>query len=124
MAVFFGAFKSDLADAKLYTILGTLGIVMGAVYILVMIQKVFLGKEREKPEHELHDLGMISSIYGWALMPLAAFTILLGVWPAPAVKVVDKQLEAWLVPLHEHSRNVDHGALPDVPKLPGATEEK
>jgi NADH-quinone oxidoreductase subunit M len=37
--------------AKAFTIVGTLGIVFGAVYILTMIQKVFLGKPKEVGAH-------------------------------------------------------------------------
>jgi hypothetical protein len=44
MMVFFGSFQSKLAHAETFTIVATAGIVLGAVYILVMIQKVFLGK--------------------------------------------------------------------------------
>ena len=46
--VFLGAYKSTvMPHAKPFTILATLGVVFGAVYILVMIQKVFLGKPKE-----------------------------------------------------------------------------
>jgi NADH-quinone oxidoreductase subunit M len=50
--VFLGAFKSTtMPHAKAFTVIGTLGIVFGAVYILVMIQKVFLGKPKEAGAH-------------------------------------------------------------------------
>jgi NADH-quinone oxidoreductase subunit M len=50
--VFLGSFKSEvLPHAKAFTILGTLGIVFGAVYILTMIEKVFLGKPKEAGGH-------------------------------------------------------------------------
>jgi NADH-quinone oxidoreductase subunit M len=50
--VFLGSFKSTLMPhAKAFTILGTLGIVFGAVYILTMLQKVFLGTPKEPGGH-------------------------------------------------------------------------
>jgi NADH-quinone oxidoreductase subunit M len=50
--VFLGSFKSTLMPhAKVFTILGTLGVVFGAVYILTMLQKVFLGTPKEVGGH-------------------------------------------------------------------------
>jgi NADH-quinone oxidoreductase subunit M len=52
MMVFLGSFKSEvMPHAKAFTLLGTLGIVFGAVYILVMLQKVFLGEPKELAGH-------------------------------------------------------------------------
>ncbi|MHC4924912.1 MAG: complex I subunit 4 family protein [Planctomycetota bacterium] len=55
--IFLGAFKSEvMPHAKVFTILGTLGIVFGAVYILTMIQRVFLGTPKELGDgHSAHD---------------------------------------------------------------------
>ncbi len=50
--VFLGSFKSTLMPhAKFFTIAGTLGVVFGAVYILTMLQKVFLGTPKEIGGH-------------------------------------------------------------------------
>ena len=92
MFVFFGAFKSELANAKVFTIVGTLGVVLGAVYILVMIQKVFLGTPREKPEHEFHDLSLREGLTLW---PLAIMTLALGIYPPPAVDLIDPAILNW-----------------------------
>jgi NADH-quinone oxidoreductase subunit M len=92
MMVFFGAFQSKLADAKLYTILGTVGIVMGAVYILVMIQKIFFGKAKERHEHELRE----PSVREWVtLAPLGALAIVLGVYPRLALDLINPYVESW-----------------------------
>jgi NADH-quinone oxidoreductase subunit M len=92
MTVFFGSFASKLPHAQTYTIVATLGIVLGAVYILVMIQKIFLGKPKEKHEHPLHE----PSAREWAMLaPLAVLAIWLGCWPKPAIDVIDKPVAAW-----------------------------
>jgi NADH-quinone oxidoreductase subunit M len=92
MTVFFGSFASKLPHAQTYTIVATAGIVLGAVYILVMIQKIFLGKPREKHEHPLHE----PSVREWAMLaPLAALAIWLGCWPKTAIDVIDKPVAAW-----------------------------
>jgi len=92
MMVFFGSFAGKLPHAQTYTIVATLGIVLGAVYILVMIQKVFLGKAREKHEHPLVEP---SARENWMLWPLAAIAVVIGVWPNVALKVIDKPVAEW-----------------------------
>jgi NADH-quinone oxidoreductase subunit M len=92
MMVFFGAFSSQLANAKLVTVIGTLGVVFGAVYILVMIQKVFLGKPRERHEHPLAE----PSGREWAMLaPLAVLAVWIGCWPRTALDVIEKPVAAW-----------------------------
>jgi NADH-quinone oxidoreductase subunit M len=92
MMVFFGSFKSPLAHAETVTVLATLGIVLGAAYILIMIQKIFLGKPRERHEHALHE----PSGREWAMLaPLAVIAIWLGVWPNTAIKTIDPDVKSW-----------------------------
>src|SRR6185295_12430483 len=87
MLIFFGAFQSPLPHAQTYTIVATLGVVLGAAYILVMIQKIFLGKARERHEHPLHE----PNGREWTmLVPLAVIAFWIGVWPNVAIKVADK----------------------------------
>jgi NADH-quinone oxidoreductase subunit M len=92
MLVFFGSFGSKLPDAKLYTVVATLGVVLGAVYILVMIQKIFLGKAKERHEHELKE----PSVREWTMLaPLAVMAIWIGVWPRVAIDVSDRPVQTW-----------------------------
>ncbi|MCG3133545.1 MAG: NAD(P)H-quinone oxidoreductase chain 4 1 [Planctomycetes bacterium] len=99
MMVFFGAFGSKLPDAKLYTIIGTIGVVMGAVYILVMIQKIFLGKPKEKHEHELHE----PSVREWLMLaPLGVLSLVIGVWPRVAVDIIDPSVRAFTALFASH----------------------
>jgi NADH-quinone oxidoreductase subunit M len=117
MMVFFGAFRSNLPDAKLFTILGTIGVVLGAAYILVMLQKVFLGKPREKPDHAFHDLSFRE---GATLLPLAAITIWLGVWPQTALNTIDAPVGRWIEPFAARIEGRDTGAAPVAPPtVPG-----
>jgi NADH-quinone oxidoreductase subunit M len=93
MAVFFGAFQSALPNAKTFTIVGTVGIVLGAAYILIMIQKVFLGTPRERPAHPLHEPK------GWqwvSLVPLALLAVWFGVMPNTAFKLTNRPVVEWL----------------------------
>ena len=92
MMVFFGAFSSKLPDAKIITVIATLGVVLGAVYILVMIQKIFLGKARERHEHPLAE----PSAREWIMLaPLAVMAIWIGVWPRTVMDGIDKPVTDW-----------------------------
>ncbi len=111
MFVFFGAFKSELPNAKLFTIVGTIGIVMGAVYILVMIQKVFLGTPKEKPFHAYKDLSFREGVTLW---PLAIGALFLGVYPKPAFELIGPAIDVWRKPFVAEIRNSERetGMLP------------
>jgi NADH-quinone oxidoreductase subunit M len=111
MFVFFGAFKSELPQAKMFTIVGTIGIVLGAVYILVMIQKVFLGTPKETPEHPYKDLSFREGVTLW---PLAIGTLALGIFPGPAIDLIDPAITDWRRPFVAEIRGSDAetGMLP------------
>jgi NADH-quinone oxidoreductase subunit M len=76
--VFLGAFQTD----RFWTILSTLGIVLGAGYMLWTFQRVFMGKLPERWDNVMTDVTTREII---SLAPLAAVIVLFGVWPAPAL---------------------------------------
>jgi NADH-quinone oxidoreductase subunit M len=90
MMVFFGSFTSKLPHAKTFTIVGTIGVVMGAVYILIMIQKIFLGKAKEKHEHPLHE----PSVREWVMLaPLAVMSLVIGIYPKIAIDIIQPNVQ-------------------------------
>ncbi len=142
--IFLGAFKSEtMHHAKLFTLLGTLGIVFGAVYILSMLRKVFLGTPREGGGHgdghgdghgaaapagdghggdahgdDAHGGGHAGGGHDhhhppkapwpdllpleWAtLLPLAAVTIVLGIWPRLALDIFNPTVNALIARMAE-----------------------
>ncbi len=108
MFVFFGSFKSELPNAKVFTIIGTVGIVLGAVYILVMIQKVFFGKAKETPMHGFRDLSMREAI---TLVPLAALSLFMGLYPKPFIDGIDPAIAEWRKPFVVEIKKLDTGVL-------------
>ncbi len=81
---FLGAFESF----RWITIISVTGIIITAAYILWTIQRVFLGKTPEKL-HELKDLTMREY---FMFVPLIVLIILLGVYPAPAIELMNTSL--------------------------------
>ena len=100
MTIFFGSFKSANAHAQTVTVISTLGVVFGAAYILVMIQKIFLGKARERHEHPLHE----PNAREWTmLVPLAVLALWFGIWPRTAIDLIDKPVTNWVNAINKES---------------------
>lgn len=63
-------------------------IVLGAIYMLYAYQRVMLGPDKWKLE--MHDASTRDHLY---LVPLIAITLVLGVYPAPILKLVDAPVQ-------------------------------
>jgi NADH-quinone oxidoreductase subunit M len=86
--VFLGAFGVDLI--RTLTIVSTLGILLGAGYMLWTFQRVFLGSLKEK-WNNLHDLTIREYVM---FVPLTAIIIFLGVYPAPILNLMNSSVNA------------------------------
>jgi NADH-quinone oxidoreductase subunit M len=65
---------------------GATGMILGAIYLLTLVQKVFWGPETVPENRTLTDIN------GWELagaFPLVALIVLLGVFPRPLLTLVD-----------------------------------
>jgi NADH-quinone oxidoreductase subunit M len=82
--VFIGAFSVY----RTVTIVSALGIVIGAAYVLWMLQRVFLGPLNPKYEG-LPDISRRELI---TAVPIAAIVILLGVYPPPIIDMIKVSL--------------------------------
>ena len=90
----------------------SVGVVLGAAYMLWLLQRAFLGtlKNREWEPH-LPDLDRRE----WAmLLPLAAIVVVLGVWPSPALSMMNGSVNALVQFLH-NSATVTTTALNTLP---------
>ena len=90
--VLMGAFQTDM----LVTSIAALGLITGAVYSLIAMQKVFQGSSEEK--RNLIDIGGREL---WALIPLIIGLIWLGVYPQTIFDRVDPVLSS----LFQHTVN-------------------
>ncbi|MGH7496505.1 MAG: complex I subunit 4 family protein [bacterium] len=85
---FLGAFSSSVFDLRIYTIVGTLGIVLVAGYMLWTLQRMFLGKLNPK----YADLPEIDRRELFTLVPLAVIVIYLGIYPATILNMMEVSL--------------------------------
>ena len=83
--VFVGSFSSaTVAGIKLYTILGALGIVITAGYILWMLQRVFYGQVLER-FNKAYDADILERAY---MFTFVAVIMLVGIYPAVLTDVI------------------------------------
>ena len=84
--ILLGAFGSQAIGNTVYAILSALGVIMAAVYILYMFQKMFLGPQGEivdevkKHGHALRDLNWREIV---TVLPLLVFIFWIGLYPKP-----------------------------------------
>ena len=81
-----GVFKVNV----LWCAIGATGMILGAVYLLTLVQKVFWGPNRVKA-----NLGL-TEINAWefaAAFPMIVLVVVLGVWPQPVLDLVRNSVE-------------------------------
>jgi len=84
--ILLGAFKWDYR----YSVLGTTGIILGAVYMLWAYQRVMFGP-LDKPENQaLKDLS-VREIF--VLMPIAVMIFVMGIYPKPFLERIEPSVD-------------------------------
>jgi len=87
--IFIGSFSSSIAGMQIYTLLGVLGIVFTAGYILWMLQRIFYGEPLEK-YNGVPDADVVEKI----CIFLFVFVIfLVGIYPAILTDVIKMGVE-------------------------------
>jgi NADH-quinone oxidoreductase subunit M len=76
--ILLGTFISPVPHARLFAVLGASGVILSAVYLLWMLQRVLFGEVTNKENAELEDMDAREK---WALVPLVAMAIVMGVSP-------------------------------------------
>jgi NADH-quinone oxidoreductase subunit M len=92
---FVGEFLSLIGMYKVSPALacvGTLGVILAAVYLLTMLQKAFFGPVGTLPaSHPVSDMGAREA---WSLVPLLVLCLVLGVYPKPLIDTIKPDIEA------------------------------
>ncbi len=114
--ILLGAFQT----ARPWAIVAALGVILSAVYMLWMFQRVMFGKIVHEANEKLKDL----SPREWVvLLPVVALIIWLGVYPAPFLKTTDASIERILSRYGVAESGVvpGHGAVPSAGSARPAT---
>ncbi|MCB0745461.1 MAG: NADH-quinone oxidoreductase subunit M, partial [Ignavibacteriae bacterium] len=85
--VFVGAF--GVQEIRVLTMIGTLGILLGAAYMLWTLQRIFFGEFNDKWKDVLHDITFREYAM---LVPLTLIIIFLGIYPSAMLDVMNSSL--------------------------------
>ncbi len=90
-----GAFSSTRALGIMFAAFASLGLILGAIYILYMLGKVVMGpvKEPEKYAGKVSDLNFREC---FVLTPLAVACLVLGLYPTPMLKSFEEPIDGIL----------------------------
>jgi NADH-quinone oxidoreductase subunit M len=94
--ILFGAFRAD----KVFGILGTTGVVLGAVYMLWMFQRVMFGEIKKEENRNVKDLGGREVLI---MCCIVFFVILMGVYPKMFFNKMDASVEGFLKSVKERN---------------------
>jgi NADH-quinone oxidoreductase subunit M len=104
--ILLGAFRS----VKLYGILATIGVVLGAVYMLWMFQRVMFGEITKEENRRVKDLGGREVLI---LCCVVFFIVLMGVYPRMFFRKMDTSVAGFLRFVKE--RNAYYQTMERVP---------
>jgi NADH-quinone oxidoreductase subunit M len=95
-----------------YAVIGTTGVVLGAWYLLGMLQHAFFGPLRE-PAHGDHPIVDINAREALAIAPICALCLWIGLMPQPILNVIRPDVDA-VVELYDQDNTERIGGL-EVP---------
>jgi NADH-quinone oxidoreductase subunit M len=84
--ILLGTFKSN----PIYAVFAALGVILAAVYMLRMFQRVMFGEVTREENKKLKDLSLREIV---VLLPLIFFIILIGVYPKPFLSKMDASVK-------------------------------
>ncbi len=100
--ILMGTFKSAYPYAFWYAALAAIGVILGAVYMLWMYQRVFFNVEPSENNMKLKDVNLRERIY---LLPLLIMVFWIGLFPGFFLHKMDKSVEHYMK-LIQHTEQV------------------
>jgi NADH-quinone oxidoreductase subunit M len=95
-------------------------VILGAVYMLWMYQRVFLGPPRKAASHGMPDL----TLREWfTVAPLLAAIIVIGFYPQPLLSAMKDPVDAFVQRLAPAARGGRRAAIDPPPGRPVAPRE-
>jgi NADH-quinone oxidoreductase subunit M len=107
--ILIGTFTSkQLNNASLLATIASSGVILGAVYMLWLYQRVFFGPPRKAVQHGIPDL----SVREWfTVAPLLIAIAWIGFQPQPLLNVIKEPVDAFVQRLNHPETTPQRGAL-------------
>ncbi|MEK6718921.1 MAG: hypothetical protein AABZ16_15660, partial [candidate division NC10 bacterium] len=97
----------------LYAVLATSGVILAAVYMLWMFQRVMFGKVTHEANRRLTDLTAREVA---VLVPVLLFIVWIGIYPRPFLATTEASVKQLLAQVHIRYRADDRGAESREPR--------
>jgi NADH-quinone oxidoreductase subunit M len=96
-----------------FVVAAALGVILGAVYLLWMIERVFFGKVLQKRHMSLPDVNGRELL---VFAPLLVMIFWLGLYPKPFIDKMEPSLQTWIQDVEQGSKRAE--ALPGTLGMP------
>jgi NADH-quinone oxidoreductase subunit M len=115
--ILIGAFKTY----PLAAVAATSGVILGAVYLLWMYQRVMLGPLENPKNKELRDLSTREIL---VFVPLLVMMFVMGLYPKPFLARMEPTVDAYLVRLHARMQTSGSAELSIRDPRPSISDEE
>jgi len=88
--ILLGAFRSQVLNSPWFAGMATLGVILAAIYLFVMFEKVFLGPLKSEANRALTDLTAREIL---TLVPLLVLIFWIGLYPQPFFALINPSIE-------------------------------
>jgi NADH-quinone oxidoreductase subunit M len=88
--ILLGAFRSTVLGSPWFAGVATVGVILAAVYLLTMFEKVFLGPVRHEENRTLPDLNAREVL---TLVPILVLIFWIGLYPQPFLNLINPSAE-------------------------------
>src|SRR6267378_2717296 len=112
-----GAFQVS----KAWAAWGSLGVVLGAAYLLWLYQRVMFGPVTQFANEELPDLNLREYA---TLVPLVILAFWIGIYPKPFFNLIEKPVQKIVEQVNPHFYDAERAKLPPVELHAAAAETK
>jgi len=93
-----GSFVSKIPGGKVWAGLAATGVILGAVYMLWLYQRMWQGKVVHEANRSLRDL----TVREWGIVgPLVALIFVMGLFPSPFLGIARPSIERWVAQLEK-----------------------